>query len=231
MRRVWLWLLLLAAVLAYPPPVAAQEPPVVQMRLTDVSGVPMGGVEVQFFYENGQGGGSCVTDAGGCCEIVLPSGGGLIRGYLVVGEAGRRSLIWPGGTIVVDLRIQADGTLYVPTGVEDAHPEDLPQPLRGEGNTEVPTVFPQFPTPVPSSFPSPTPPVLSPTPVRSESATPLPSPSGQVEPVAPDAPASGAAGEAGEGETAAAWVEVVIVVLAAAGLALLAWGVWSWRRG
>ncbi len=225
MRRVWSWLLL-AAVLAYPQPAAAQEPPVVQVRLTDVSGVPMAGVEVQFFYENGQGGGSCVTDAGGYCEIVPPSGGGLIRGYLVVGEAGRRSLIWPGGTIVVDLQIQADGTLYVPTGVED-----FPQPSGGEGNTEVPTVFPQFPTPVPSSFPSPTPPVLSPTPVRSESATPLPSPTGQVEPVAPDAPASGAAGEAGEGETAAAWVEVVIVVLAAAGLALLVWGVWSWRRG
>jgi len=219
-----LWLLLPAAVLANLIPVVAQEsppPPVVEVRLSDAGGVPVVDVEVQFFYEDGRGGGSCITDAGGCCEITLPAGTGgeWIRGYLVVGEAGRRSLIWPGGAVMVELRIQADGTLYVPTGVEDV---PLPR-FSGDGgdggdggDVEMPTALPQgLPTSASSDFSpssSPTSLAFSPTPVRSEAA------------VSPPSPETGTAGGATASWVVAVAVVVVLVVLVSA-------GAWLWRRG
>ena len=87
-----------------------------------VEGANVTGLPVSFYLESGEAVGECLTDANGRCDIVVTDvdGGdvGLIRGYLSVGNAGYRSIVWPGGAVDVALSVEASGLLFVP-GHED----------------------------------------------------------------------------------------------------------------
>ena len=68
--------------------------------------------------------GRCRTDQQGRCSILLrgqedtrdPSG--FYRGYLEVGDYGRRSLLWPGGRLDVHVWLDPSGGLYRATESE-----------------------------------------------------------------------------------------------------------------
>lgn len=199
---------------------AAQESAVIAVTLRDVEGWPVSGVEVTFAYESGRVGGSCVTDGAGYCEIALEGApAGLIRGHLAVGEAGRRSLIWPGGTVEVPLQLQADGSLYVAT---ESIGGEIVTPGEGDEVSQETPPSQEFPTPV-----------------SPEPAATLP-----AEPTATSAPAATPGETAGSaGETATPMPEpvkpernpavgaAVVGVLVVIGLGLTIWGVvQGWRQ-
>ena len=53
--------------------------------------------------------GTCITDEEGRCEIAAKAKiwpDGLVRGYLVVGEYGKRPVIWPGGELQMTIHLE-----------------------------------------------------------------------------------------------------------------------------
>ena len=64
--------------------------------------------------------GNCVTDQGGRCEIVVDpnaprDAAGFLKGALDLGEHGKRSVIWPGGLLEVDIKLNQAGKVQVDT--------------------------------------------------------------------------------------------------------------------
>jgi|GEM_PF-1962643 hypothetical protein len=63
----------------------------------------------------------CETSFDGTCILhgeTSPWEDGLVRGYLVVGEYGRRSILWPGGELSLQIQIES---LAVEEGPYDHH--------------------------------------------------------------------------------------------------------------
>ncbi len=101
------WWLRLAAVVMH----------LVAVQVHDQHGNPVPGMPVTLYlYEIwGQTAyqvpiGSCETDAHGQCCISVPNhaprdAAGLFRGVLRIGEDGYRSVLWPGGTLQVRVRL------------------------------------------------------------------------------------------------------------------------------
>lgn len=55
--------------------------------------------------------GTCTTDEEGRCEIAAKAKAwqdGLVRGYLVVGEYGKRPVIWPGSELQMTIHIEQE---------------------------------------------------------------------------------------------------------------------------
>jgi len=205
--------------------VLAQEAAIIVVTLTDSEGWPVVGVEIAFVYENGQDGGACVTDGSGQCQIApsdVPTG--LVRGYLEVGSAGRRSLIWPGGIVQVALQLEPDGSLYVATEPIGGEPTATLDAGGGEGAPELFPTPQQFPAPettatgVPaSSVAPPTPTAALPTTLEA-TLTPALTPTREM--ISTPATLTG-----GYSTT----VLVFLIVLAVFGAALVGWGL-SRRR-
>lgn len=88
------------------------------LTLTGHSGQPVVEVSVTLRDPNEAVLGHCTTDVLGRCEIALPiaptDASGFIRGILDVGPHGRRSLLWPGGVLTLDLHLDAQGALAIP---------------------------------------------------------------------------------------------------------------------
>ena len=89
----------------------------VHIRVVNNASQPVSGVRVALVLYDFRGTtayevhvGSCVTDAAGACRIVLPrrapkDPGGMYRGALVVGDYGRRSVLWPGGELQIVVNV------------------------------------------------------------------------------------------------------------------------------
>jgi len=215
--------------------VVAQGAAVVAVTLTDAEGWPVTGVEVVFAYESGQVGGSCVTDGAGYCEIVLEDApAGLIRGHLVVGEAGRRSLIWPGGMVEVPLQLRSDGSLYVATESIGGEQSSGAGGTVGEmGETEEVSPAQEFPT-LPPPEPTTALPIVEPTASPVSAATTVATGEAEetvggvreTETSTPD-PVT----EAMETKRNPVGVGAIVGVLVVLGLGLVIWGmVQGWRQ-
>lgn len=96
----------------------------VRIHMVDAEQKPLSGVAVELeLYEYGEDTitiryiGKCTTDEAGQCliEIEKPSfdATGFLRGQLIVGEYGKRALIWPGGILDVPVWLDVGNTLDV----------------------------------------------------------------------------------------------------------------------
>lgn len=222
--RAWGMVLVVVVLLLAVGVARAQGGAVIRIRLEDAGGAPVAGVVVRFFYEAGGAAvGGCTTGEDGGCEIAVENPpAGLIRGYLEVAGAGRRSLIWPGGEVEVPLRLKPDGSLEIatetiggePTATASAGPA-MP------GQEPSPVSAPA--SPVPGAGPSG--PGRTPSPVAGRAgaeAIQVPAPTAPRTPSGAEGPASGALRP-----PAPPWVPLTLTVL---GVAFLIWGVWQWRR-
>jgi len=116
---LWLWALLAAANMVW-------------VHVQDDAGRPVEGVRVVLYLYDIQEEtayeipiGSCRTDAEGDCSISVPDNAprdaaGMFRGSLQVGDLGRRSLIWPGGKIYVEINVDRvlEGRESAPLGAD-----------------------------------------------------------------------------------------------------------------
>jgi hypothetical protein len=131
--------LLILAVLVSLLCIAADAPHGVRVHLVNSEQKPLSGVVVELeLYEYSEDAitiryiGKCTTDAIGQCriEIEKPSfdATGFLRGRIVVGDYGKRALIWRGGILDVPVWLDAANTL------EDAGES---QPYAGQQAQEI----------------------------------------------------------------------------------------------
>jgi len=220
MRR---WMLVLIFLITAARGVSAQAQAVIRVSLVDAAGAPVSGAEIRFRYESGTDGGSCVTGDDGTCEIAVesPPPATMIRGYLEVVGAGKRSLIWPGGSVDVSLRLKADGTVEVATETIGGEP------------TPVPTVQAPGPTggagsagPGAESGPGMKLTLPSPALPAAETTAPAATATAAVYP-STSLPTAAAAPERAAVPEGRPWA--IPAAITAAGVALLVWGVRKWR--
>ncbi len=229
MRR---WMLVLIFLVTAAQVVSAQVQAVIRVSLVDAAGAPVSGAEVRFRYESGADGGACVTGDDGTCEIAVespPPAGKMIRGYLEVVGAGKRSLIWPGGPVEVPLRLKADGTVDVATETIGGEPTPTvwaPGPglfgggeSTGPGGESGPGVMPTSP-PLPGT-PLPETPGMG---VPAATATVAAVSPASLPPTAAAVPERSAVPEGRP-----RWMWVIPAAVTASGIALLVWGVRKWR--
>lgn len=230
-KQTWAVVVALALLALASGGVHAQGGTGVRVHLEDAAGAPVAGAEVRFFYEAGTAVGGCTTGEDGGCEIFLENPPqGLIRGYLEVAGAGKRSLIWPGGWVDVPLRLKADGSLEVATETIGGEPTPA-APAPGAGGV------PGGPaagaaTPAVSGGGLPDTPAA-----ESAVATAMPpavaGTAGSAAAAGPTAPPadSSQSGPAHPGELRPSAPPLVPLALTVLGVGLLAWGVWQWRKG
>ena len=226
MRR---WILVLAFLITAARVVSAQAQAVVRVSLVDAAGAPVSGAEIRFRYESGADGGMCVTGDDGTCEIAVespPPAGTMIRGYLEVVGAGKRSLIWPGGAVEVSLHLKADGTVEVATETIGGEPTPTAWvPMPGPGGGETPGPGTESTESGPGMLP--TSPSLPETPgVGGLAATATVA---VASPVSPPPTAVAAPERSAAPEGRPRWMWAIPAVITAAGVALLIWGVRKWR--
>ena len=101
----------------------------VAVFLVNQGGKPIPGVSVSLliykFNERGTTveayfAGSCTTDQGGRCEIIVSAdapkdASGFLKGALDLGERGKRSVIWPGGLLEVPIKLNEAGKVQTDT--------------------------------------------------------------------------------------------------------------------
>jgi hypothetical protein len=211
--------------------VSAQAQAVIRVSLVDAAGAPVSGAEIRFRYESGTDGGSCVTGDDGTCEIAVespPPAGTMIRGYLEVVGAGKRSLIWPGGSVDVSLRLKADGTVEVATETIGGEPTPVPTvqapgPTGGAGSAGPGA---ESGPGMKLTLPSPALPAETTAPAATATAAVYPSTSlpTVLPPTAATAPERSAVPEGRP-----RWMWAIPAAITAAGVALLVWGVRKWR--
>ena len=120
-----LWSIMLVSFLVTPAPVLAQDESGVSVVVADNQGDPLAGVKASLFlyqFKDTEAevipSGNCRTDENGRCQISITQKaprdqGGFLRGYLVVGEYGQRTLLWPGGQLEVNVWLDQAGSLDV----------------------------------------------------------------------------------------------------------------------
>lgn len=88
----------------------------------------IGQESIEFVTEQQQVLGSCVTNSQGRCTITIQNAptdaSGFIRGSLLLGDRGRRPVLWPGGQIEVQIMLEG-GKVDVPS---DAYVTRTPKP-------------------------------------------------------------------------------------------------------
>jgi hypothetical protein len=223
MRR---WMLVLIFLITAARGVSAQAQAVIRVSLVDAAGAPVSGAEIRFRYESGTDGGSCVTGDDGICEIAVESPPpAMIRGYLEVVGAGKRSLIWPGGSVDVSLRLKADGTVEVATETIGGEPTvQAPGPTGGAGSAGPGA---ESGPGMKLTLPSPALPAAETTaPAATATAAVYPSTS---LPTVPPPTAAAAPERAAVPEGRPRWMWAIPAAIMAAGVALLVWGVRKWR--
>jgi hypothetical protein len=226
MRR---WMLVLIFLITAARGVSAQAQAVIRVSLVDAAGAPVSGAEIRFRYESGTDGGSCVTGDDGTCEIAVASPPpAMIRGYLEVVGAGKRSLIWPGGSVDVSLRLKADGTVEVATETIGGEPTPVPTvqapgpPTGGAGSAG-----PGAESGPGMKLPLPSPALPAATAAPAATATAAVYPSTSLPTVPP--PTAAAPERAAVPEGRPRWMWAIPAAITAAGVALLVWGVRKWR--
>lgn len=146
MLKRYSWLLLLVVLLLLylwldgrnQPGAADQAQEKVLISLTDPDQRGVAGVDIRLllyrFDDQGSAesipAGKCTTGQDGRCEIPISSDAprdrsGFLRGALDLGALGRRSLLWPGGSIQVALRLNREGQLQVDS---EAKPDEYATP-------------------------------------------------------------------------------------------------------
>lgn len=154
----------------------------ISVTLLDEKESPIAQETIQFMTEQQQVLGSCITNTLGRCAITLTDAptdaSGFIRGALSIKDHGRRPIIWPGGTLKIDLILE-EGKLDVPSDLYVTRtPKALPQTL-------VPEVVQTKTSPIAST------PTLISTPISTPSSvsTPISTPSAVSTPIS--TPSSG----------------------------------------
>lgn len=106
------------------------------VTLLDEKKSPIAQETIQFMTEQQQVLGSCITNTLGRCTITIQDtptdASGFIRGALSIRDHGRRPVIWPGGSITIQL-ILDNGKLDVPSDLYVTRtPKASPQTLESE---------------------------------------------------------------------------------------------------
>ena len=100
----------------------------IAVTLVNENQSPIGQEGIEFVTEQQQVLGSCVTNSGGRCTITIQNAptdaSGFIRGSLLLGDRGRRPVLWPGGQIEIQIMLK-DGKVDVPS---DAYVTRTPKP-------------------------------------------------------------------------------------------------------
>lgn len=118
---------------------AAQDQDRIDVLLLDQSGKPVPDVAVTLLiYKFNESGttvevfpsGNCATGQDGRCEIVVSTdapkdASGFLKGALDLGEHGKRSVIWPGGLLEVQIKLNPSGKIQTDT---EAGPFDNDKP-------------------------------------------------------------------------------------------------------
>lgn len=123
----------------------------VNVSLTNGQGAPLNGVKVGLFLYQLSGSeatpiqmGYCRTGKDGRCQIPIADAprdqGGFLRGYLEIGDYGRRSLLWPGG--VLEMSVWLD---QASSGLDIAGEEPYDWQKQGADDALEVTIAPETP--------------------------------------------------------------------------------------
>lgn len=197
---------LILSLILLSPITQAAGPNVIRVTITQEDGSGLAGEPVVFTHESGQVMGECITGDNGMCEIDVGDilgADGFIRGWLDVGDRGvigRRSVIWRGGLVEIEMRIK-NGQLDIPIHPPHEHPTFAPT----HDTAATPTTAPDdMPTDTPIPTPT-TPPVTL-------TVTPETTPTGSAGATATPTPAAGE-NRGGYGWTIALIVVVVLLLI------------------